>query len=188
MTAARHTSGGATVVTSAPASGLASVPCCSGLTATSAYTVAATRKASPPARCAPRTSTPGDAARQTGQGRRRRRRRRALLAPFAAKLIEKPAGYVPARSAMRGGTRRRFPGRDQRSSGAVCHNVRTSSETSSAEYRRRRRRESGGSLTSPVPSRHACCGLIGRGAKPPPQFGHTFCNVFSTQSAQNVHS
>ena len=31
-------------------------------------------------------------------------------------------------------------------------------------------------------------GLIGRGAKPPPQLGHTLWSLFSTQSAQNVHS
>jgi hypothetical protein len=31
-------------------------------------------------------------------------------------------------------------------------------------------------------------GLIGRGAKPPPQLGQTFSSTVSTQSAQNVHS
>jgi hypothetical protein len=31
-------------------------------------------------------------------------------------------------------------------------------------------------------------GLIGRAAKPPPQFGHTFRNTVPTQVAQNVHS
>jgi hypothetical protein len=31
-------------------------------------------------------------------------------------------------------------------------------------------------------------GLIGRGAKLPPQFGHTPWSLVSTQSRQNVHS
>jgi hypothetical protein len=31
-------------------------------------------------------------------------------------------------------------------------------------------------------------GLIGLGIKPPPQFGHTFFNRVTAQSAQNVHS
>jgi hypothetical protein len=31
-------------------------------------------------------------------------------------------------------------------------------------------------------------GLMGRGAKPPPQCGHTLPSTFSTQAAQNVHS
>src|SRR3954471_11891719 len=29
---------------------------------------------------------------------------------------------------------------------------------------------------------------MGRGTKPPPQFGHTFWSLVSTQSSQNVHS
>jgi hypothetical protein len=36
--------------------------------------------------------------------------------------------------------------------------------------------------------RHSVAGRIGRGAKPPPQFGQTFFSVVSTQSAQKVHS
>jgi hypothetical protein len=31
-------------------------------------------------------------------------------------------------------------------------------------------------------------GRIGRGEKPPPQFGHTLARTWSTHSAQNVHS
>jgi hypothetical protein len=31
-------------------------------------------------------------------------------------------------------------------------------------------------------------GRIGRWTNPPPQFGHTFVNIESTQAAQNVHS
>ena len=44
---------------------------------------------------------------------------------------------------------------------------------------------------APRRRRRAAIGLtgrIGRGAKPPPQFGQTFCSLLSTQSAQNVHS
>jgi hypothetical protein len=33
-----------------------------------------------------------------------------------------------------------------------------------------------------------CTGLIGRGMKPPPQFGQTLCSTLSTHAAQNVHS
>jgi hypothetical protein len=36
--------------------------------------------------------------------------------------------------------------------------------------------------------RHCLAGRIGRGAKPPPQFGQTLNSFVSTQSAQNVHS
>jgi hypothetical protein len=31
-------------------------------------------------------------------------------------------------------------------------------------------------------------GRVGLFSKPPPQFGQTFCNIFSTHGAQNVHS
>ena len=40
-----------------------------------------------------------------------------------------------------------------------------------------RRRVPGGSFTRPVPSRYAAAGRIGRGTKPPPQFGHTFSSM-----------
>ena len=39
-----------------------------------------------------------------------------------------------------------------------------------------------------TPGRHSCAGLIGRGTKPPPQFGQTLWSLVSTQSAQKVHS
>ena len=32
------------------------------------------------------------------------------------------------------------------------------------------------------------CGRVGRFSNPPPQLGQTFCRMFCTQSAQNVHS
>ena len=38
------------------------------------------------------------------------------------------------------------------------------------------------------PGLHSRAGRIGRGAKPPPQFGHTLESFVSTQLAQNVHS
>ncbi len=43
-------------------------------------------------------------------------------------------------------------------------------------------------MTTESPGRHSRAGRIGRGAKPPPQFGQTFWSMLSTQSAQNVHS
>jgi hypothetical protein len=46
----------------------------------------------------------------------------------------------------------------------------------------------GGRLATDKPGRHSVAGRIGRGVKPPPQLGHTFFSVLSTQSAQNVHS
>ena len=82
----------------------------------------------------------------------------------------------------------RTSGPPQRSAGGTSRSFSTSSSTSSIEYRTLRRRVSGGSVASPAPSRHAWRGRIGRGVNPPPQFGHTLCRVFSTQSAQNVHS
>jgi hypothetical protein len=39
-----------------------------------------------------------------------------------------------------------------------------------------------------TPGRHSFEGRIGRGWKPPPQFGHTLPSLLSAQSAQNVHS
>ena len=45
-----------------------------------------------------------------------------------------------------------------------------------------------GRLASESPGRHSVAGRIGRGAKPPPQFGHTSWSSYSTQSAQKVHS
>jgi hypothetical protein len=46
----------------------------------------------------------------------------------------------------------------------------------------------GGRFASDMPGRHSCAGLIGRGAKAPPQLGQTLWSFCSTQSAQNVHS
>jgi hypothetical protein len=45
-----------------------------------------------------------------------------------------------------------------------------------------------GRLATESPERHSVAGRIGRGAKPPPQFGQTLPSTLSTQSAQNVHS
>lgn len=39
-----------------------------------------------------------------------------------------------------------------------------------------------------TPARHSVTGRIGRGAKPPPQLGHTLWSTPSAHSAQNVHS
>ena len=39
-----------------------------------------------------------------------------------------------------------------------------------------------------TPGRHSCEGRIGRGTKPPPQFGQTLDSFVSTQFAQKVHS
>jgi len=49
-------------------------------------------------------------------------------------------------------------------------------------------RADGGRFASERPGRHSVAGRIGLGAKPPPQFGQTFCSMFSAQLAQNVHS
>jgi len=46
----------------------------------------------------------------------------------------------------------------------------------------------GGRLATDSPGRHSVAGRIGRGEKPPPQFGQTFRSTVSTQSAQKVHS
>ena len=43
-------------------------------------------------------------------------------------------------------------------------------------------------IAAPTPERHSVFGRIGRGTKPPPQFGQTLDSTFSTHSAQNVHS
>jgi len=46
----------------------------------------------------------------------------------------------------------------------------------------------GGRLATESPGRHSVAGRIGRGSKPPPQFGQTLNSTLSTQSAQKVHS
>jgi len=59
---------------------------------------------------------------------------------------------------------------------------------SAREYDRCTRFVDAGRLPTDSPARHSFAGRIGRGAKPPPQFGHTLASIRSTQSAQNVHS
>ena len=46
----------------------------------------------------------------------------------------------------------------------------------------------GGYAARKLPPRQSLLGRTGLGAKPPPQFGHTFNNTFSTQARQKVHS
>jgi hypothetical protein len=61
-------------------------------------------------------------------------------------------------------------------------------EISSRVCDRRRRLVEGGRFATESPGRHSVVRRIGRGSKPPPQFGHTLKSTFSTQSAQKVHS
>ena len=60
--------------------------------------------------------------------------------------------------------------------------------TSSTLYFKCTRLSDGNCFVTHTPGRRSVAGRIGRGAKPPPQFGQTLCSLFSTQSAQNVHS
>src|SRR5258708_3653910 len=59
---------------------------------------------------------------------------------------------------------------------------------SSRLYFRCTRLSDGNCRPTQAPGRHSRAGRIGRGTKPPPQFGQTLCSFVSTQSAQNVHS
>src|ERR1700733_10490762 len=59
---------------------------------------------------------------------------------------------------------------------------------SSRLYERYTRLSDGGRLATERLGRHSLAGRIGRGANPPPQFGHTLASLFSAQSAQKVHS
>src|SRR5215831_12049616 len=59
---------------------------------------------------------------------------------------------------------------------------------SSRVYDRRTRLLEGGRFATESPGRHSVARRIGRGTKPPPQFGQTLKSTLSTQSAQNVHS
>jgi hypothetical protein len=59
---------------------------------------------------------------------------------------------------------------------------------SSRVYDKRTRFVEGGRFATESPGRHSVAGRIGRGTKPPPQFGQTLNSTLSTQSAQNVHS
>src|SRR5262247_2786952 len=55
-------------------------------------------------------------------------------------------------------------------------------------YDKNARLVEGGRFATESPGRHSVAGRIGRGTKPPPQFGQTLKSMLSTQSAQNVHS
>jgi hypothetical protein len=59
---------------------------------------------------------------------------------------------------------------------------------SSREYDEWTRVVEAGRFASDRPGRHSVAGRTGRGANPPPQFGHTSRSTLVTQSAQNVHS
>jgi hypothetical protein len=59
---------------------------------------------------------------------------------------------------------------------------------SSRVYDKNTRLVEGGRFATQSPGRHSVAGRIGRGTKPPPQFGQTLKSTLSTQSAQNVHS
>jgi len=59
---------------------------------------------------------------------------------------------------------------------------------SSRVYDKNTRLVEGGRFATQSPCRHSVAGRIGRGTKPPPQFGQTLKSMLSTQSAQNVHS
>src|SRR5262249_39415765 len=76
----------------------------------------------------------------------------------------------------------------QRSSGGTSLRRPLNAAMSARSYLRWRRSVEAGRVVSPTPARHSFFGRIGRGAKPPPQFGQTLCSTFSTHSAQNVHS
>jgi len=61
-------------------------------------------------------------------------------------------------------------------------------EISSRVYDRKTRLVEGGRFATESPGRHSVTGRIGRGTKPPPQFGQTLKSTLATQSAQKVHS
>ena len=76
----------------------------------------------------------------------------------------------------------------QRSSGGISRSLAECAATSSRLYLRCTRLSDGGCFATDTPGRRSVAGRIGRGAKPPPQFGQTLSSLLSTQSAQNVHS
>jgi hypothetical protein len=76
----------------------------------------------------------------------------------------------------------------QRLSGAKCLIRSTNASISSRLWDRCTRRVAEGRLASDTPDRHSFTGRMGRGTNPPPQLGQTLCKMFTTQSAQNVHS
>jgi hypothetical protein len=61
-------------------------------------------------------------------------------------------------------------------------------EISSRVYDKKIRLVEDGRFATESPGRHSVAGRIGRGTKPPPQFGQTLKRTLSTQSAQKVHS
>src|SRR3954449_12403036 len=75
-----------------------------------------------------------------------------------------------------------------RASGGTSRNVSAKASISLRVYGVCRRVVAAGSSTSPLSSRHARAGRIGRFSNPPPQLGQTFPSTSSTQEAQNVHS
>src|SRR5690242_13385249 len=75
-----------------------------------------------------------------------------------------------------------------RSCGGTSFSRAECAATSSTEYLSFTRLSEGGCLATHTFGRHSFEGLIGRGTKPPPQFGQTLWSLFSTQSAQKVHS
>src|SRR4051812_7690954 len=75
-----------------------------------------------------------------------------------------------------------------RSSGGIPLILAECAAISSTLYDRWTRLSDGGRFVTDNPGRHSFAGRIGRGAKPPPQFGQTSCSLVPTQSAQNVHS
>lgn len=75
-----------------------------------------------------------------------------------------------------------------RSRGWMSRMPATNLAISSRSYDSLLRVADGGRWARERPGLHSLAGRIGRGAKPPPQFGHTLESFVSTQSAQNVHS
>src|SRR5439155_21728397 len=75
-----------------------------------------------------------------------------------------------------------------RFSGGTSRILAQCAATSSRLYFRCTRLSDAACLVTQTPGRHSRVGRIGRGTKPPPQFGQTLKSLASTQSAQNVHS
>jgi hypothetical protein len=76
----------------------------------------------------------------------------------------------------------------QRFSGAISLIRAECAAISSRLYFRCTRLSDGNCLVTHAPGRHSCAGRIGRGTKPPPQFGQTLWSLVSTHFAQKVHS
>ena len=73
-------------------------------------------------------------------------------------------------------------------SGRISRSFAECAATSSRLYFRCTRLSDGACFSTHTPGRRSVAGRIGRGTKPPPQFGQTLCSLLSAQSAQNVHS